>query len=252
MSVITESEIRKRLKKENLKELKELQVLKKDIVTPSAKSFLTEHNIELKYVDAIEKKQEKKEEKIVSPDYKYETIFGARLKEKPEYMTHLKGNILVFKDHSRIIFRGKIDALEAKILETQILCNKLGENLVVKDLQEILDFVRKILRCEVLEEEFVDFNLQGMTKEELREKSHYPEKYFGMPHFIPDYTMGEVVIALNILRTLTREVELSAFKAFKNEYGAVERVDIIRALNRLSSLFWIMMFKYRTMKYKQK
>ncbi|WP_027634024.1 ethanolamine utilization cobalamin adenosyltransferase [Clostridium hydrogeniformans] len=252
MSLITESELRKRLKKDNLKELKELQVLKKDIVTPSAKSFLTEHNIELKYVDVIEEKKDEKEEKVIIDEYKYETIFGAHLKEKPEHMTHLKGNTLVFKDHNRILFRGKVDTLESKILETQILCNKLGEALVIKDLQEILDFVRRILRCEVLEEELLEFNLQGMTKEELREKSHYPEKYFGMSHFTPDYTMGEVVIALNSLRTLTREVELSALKAFKNEYGMVERVDIIRALNRLSSLFWIMMFKYRTMKYKQK
>ena len=31
-------------------------------------------------------------------------------------MTHLRGNVLVFKDHPRIAFRGYIDLLEAEIL----------------------------------------------------------------------------------------------------------------------------------------
>ncbi len=36
---------------------------------------------------------------------------------------------------------------------------------------------------------------------------------------MPTYEMGEIVAALNILRTLTRETELSAYEAFKGEYG---------------------------------
>ncbi|MFH5796791.1 hypothetical protein ACHM2U_15430 [Clostridium perfringens] len=52
------------------------------------------------------------------------------------------------------------------------------------------------------------------------------------------------------MRTLTREVELAAYEAFKGEYGQVEREDLIKALNRLSSVFWIMIYKIRTNKYK--
>ena len=36
-------------------------------------------------------------------------------REKPEEMTHLRGNLLVKKTHPRIAFRGKLDSLEAAI-----------------------------------------------------------------------------------------------------------------------------------------
>ena len=54
---------------------------------------------------------------------------------------------------------------------------------------------------------------------------------------------------MNRLRTKARETELTAYRAFKTETGDVEREDIICVLNRLSSLFWIMMFKFLTGKY---
>ena len=36
--------------------------------------------------------------------------------EKPEHMTQLFGNKLVCKDHPRILFRGKLDALQADVV----------------------------------------------------------------------------------------------------------------------------------------
>lgn len=258
MALITESELRKLLKD---KDFKELKVLKGEIITPSAKSFLRDNNVELKYVDSKEEvKVESENKKVTTEDvhfkntekssaYKYKTLFGAELNNKPEYMTQLYGNILVFKDHKRILFRGKMDSLEGKILQTQILCLKLNHNKLVEDLQEILDFVRNLVKCEVLNESVREFSLQNMTPIDLREKSHYPEKYFGIGHFFPDCSMGEVVIELNSCRTFTREAELVAYEAFKGQSGEVNREDIIKGLNRLSSLFYIMMFKCRTGKY---
>lgn len=61
---------------------------------------------------------------------------------------------------------------------------------LVKDLQETLDFVRNIMRCEVLDEKLEDFTLLGLTPEELREQSHYPKKYFGIGHEFPRYWNG--------------------------------------------------------------
>lgn len=255
MSVLTENDLRKRLKDKDLNNVKEFEVLKGWIVTPSAKSFLIDHNIGLKYVDVLSDTMEetnKTEPTIKLEDnskYKYETIFGIKVDEKPEYMTQLYGNLLVFKDHRRIVLRGKLDSLEAKILEVQIVCHKLNLPKLVEALQEVLVFVRNLVRCEVLEEPVDEFFLQGMDAKDLREKSHHPQKYFGIGHEMPDYTMGEVVIALNAIRTQVRETELIAYKAFKDEYGDVKRNDIIKALNRLSSLFWIMIFKYRTGEY---
>ncbi len=263
MAVITESELRRRLKGKDFKEFKEFKVLKGEIITPSAKSFLIENNIVLKYIDSLEdsieeaevKKPIKKEFQLKNKEksviYKYKTLFGAELAEKPEHMTQLYGDLLVFKDHKRIILRGKMDSLEGKILEIQVLCSKLEHNKLVQDLQEVLDFIRKLVRCEVLDEPVGEFSLQNMTLADLREKSHHPQKYFGIGHFFPDYSMGEVVVELNSCRTLIRETELIAYEAFKGQYGEVDREDIITALNRLSSLFWIMMFKYRTGKYSE-
>ncbi len=71
--------------------------------------------------------------------------------------------------------RGKIDSLESEILKVQILCQKLDMPKLVKELQEVLDFVRNIMRCEVLDEKLDDFKLLGLTPQELREQSHYPK-----------------------------------------------------------------------------
>lgn len=253
MSVLTENELRKIIGK-NKNNITEFHIEKGQIITPSAKSYLSERNIELKYVDKLSqidnKLKENIEDIVKEKTYKYTTIFGAKLDEKPEHMTQLYGNLLVFKDHKRIIMRGKVDSLESKILDTQIICQKNGMPKLVKDLQEILDFVRNIMRCEVLEEKLQDFTLLGLTSDELREQSHNPKKYFGIGHEFPTYEMGEVVIAINSLRSTTREVELSAYEAFKGEYGQVEREDLIKALNRLSSVFWIIIYKIRIGKYK--
>ena len=249
MAVLTESEVRKKLSK-NSDNIREFYVQKNQIITPSAKSYLSQKNIEIKYVDNIENINKTKQDELVeNKKYKYISVFGAKLNEKPEHMTSLHGNLLVFKDHKRIILRGKIDSLESKIIQSQILCQKHNMSKLIKDLEEILNFVRNIMRCEVLEEKLKDFTLLGLSEHEIREQSHYPKKYFGIDHEFVSYKMGEIVVSINDLRSATREVELSAYQAFKGEYGEVERQDIIKALNRLSSLFWIMIYKIRTGKY---
>ena len=254
MGVLTENEVRRVIGKNRNEKMTEFCIQKGQLITPSAKSYLAEKNIILKYVDDLSSEnntiKEVVKEVIKEKTYKYTTVFGADLDEKPEHMTHLKGNLLVFKNHKRIVLRGKIDSLESKILESQILCQKNNMPKLTKDLQEILDFVRNIMRCEVLEEALGDFTLLGMTCKELREQSHNPKKYFGIGHEFPTYEMGEVAICINSIRSNTREVEIAAYEAFKGEYGQVEREDLIRALNRLSSVFWIMIYKVRTGKYK--
>lgn len=252
MSVLTENQIRKEMR-ENKGNITEYYIEKGQIITPLAKSYLAEKKIEIKYIDNISNEnnenKEAKKETVKEESYKYKTVFGANLNEKPEHMTHLNGNLLVFKDHKRIILRGKIDSLESKILEVQVLCNKKSLGKLVNELQETLEFVRNIMRCEVLEEKLDSFKLLGLSEKELREQSHNPKKYFGIGHEFPTYKMGEEVVLINSIRTSTREAELCAYEAFKGEYGEVEREDLIKALNRLSSVFWIMIYKIRTGQY---
>ncbi|MCD8499300.1 MAG: ATP-binding protein, partial [Clostridiales bacterium] len=46
---------------------------------------------------------------------------GSFYLEKPEHMTHLHGNVLVPKNHPRIVFRGKLDSLQAQIVLAQAI-----------------------------------------------------------------------------------------------------------------------------------
>ena len=196
-----------------------------DRLTSAARDFLRLERIEI-----LPAQQAK-------PDcYRLEN--GAIFLEKPEHMTHLQGNVLVNKTHPRILFRGKMDLLEAELmlcqLKLQDLCNELGE---------ILSFARHLLRCEILGEPVTQWRLLGLTPEELRKHSHFPQDHYGQPHFMPQYTDGEEILQLNRLRCLARQAELAAAKAFADENGKTDRADLLQALNRLSSAVYILMIR---------
>ena len=201
-----------------------------DRLTPSARDWLRNENVRiLRPQDA--------------PPKVYTTLSGGTLTGKPEHMTHLYGNVLVPKDHPRIAFRGMIDALEAEILLCQSTAAQEKHTELVRALQEILDFVRSLIRADVLGEPVAEVKLCGLDAQALREHSHHPEKYFGQPHFMPSYTDGPTLLQLNRVRTLVRQTELACYRAFSDRDGAVTREDLILALNRLSSLCWILMIR---------
>ena len=62
--------------------------------------------------------------------------------EKPEHMTHLRGDHLVYKDHPRIAFRGAIDSLEAEIIVLQTITEKQHLHTLTEDLEEIIKTIR--------------------------------------------------------------------------------------------------------------
>ena len=216
-----------------------------DVLTPSARSYLREKGVEVVYPRGrpSDGHQSGQEDRREGTGGGYRTLFGATLSEKPEHMTHLRGNVLVFKDHSRIAFRGWIDLLEAEILLAQLACQQYPK--LLEELEEVLAFVRRLIRCDVLGEPVGELKLCGYDAGQLREYSHYPEKHLGQPHFLPSYRDGTAMAAVNRLRTAVRQAELAAYAAFRSPDGAVEREDIIRAMNRLSSLMWILMIKLK-------
>lgn len=215
-----------------------------EVLTPGARDWLKEHKVEVVWPAG-------REEPGAAPAPKYQTLFGAALTEKPEHMTHLKGNILVFKDHPRIAFRGWIDLLEAEILLTQRTAAEAGHGRLAEELEEVLAFVRRYIRCDVLDEPVGEIRLCGYTAGQLREYSHYPEKHLGQPHFLPRYTDDPALLAVNRLRTVVRQTELAAYAAFRDADGNVTRGDMILGLNRLSSLMWIMMIKLKAGRYER-
>ena len=197
---------------------------KEDRLTPGARDFLSRERIEVLPGE------------LAKPE-EYRLPNGAVLKEKPEHMTHLHGNLLVPKTHPRIAFRGAMDTLEAELLLCQL---SAGEKLR-KDLGEILDLARMLIRCEVLGEPVKTGKLCGLTEDEQRSRSHRPQDYYGQPHFMPAVSDGEVILRLNRCRCGARAAELAAAAAFTDSDGNASRGDILRALNRMSSMIYILM-----------
>ena len=58
-------------------------------------------------------------------------------------------------------------------------------------------------------------------------------------------TDRETMLHLNRLRTVVRQTELAAYEAFHDRDGLATRPDLLRALNRMSSLVWIMMIRLK-------
>lgn len=169
---------------------------------------------------------------------RYRLLNGGFLEEKPEHMTHLNAQLLVPKNHSRILFRGKMDTLEAEL----ILCQQ-ADKALEKAVGEILALARQIIRCDVLEEKLQWDTLCGLTEQEQRRHSHFPQEYYGQPHFMPQAQDGPVIARLNRARCAAREAELSAVTAFSDREGNPTRVDLLQALNRMSSMLYILMVR---------
>ena len=200
---------------------------KGDQLTSSARDFLSRERIEIRPAEQA---------KIDV----YRLCGGGFVEEKPEHMTHLNGDVLVRKDHPRILFRGKMDTLDAEL----ILC-QLADGKLVTPVGEILTLARNIIRWEVLEEPVQEGKLCGLTEEEIRKRSHFPQDYYGQPHFMPSAGDGMVLARLNRARCAAREAELAAVKAFSDRDGNPTRVDILRCLNRMSSMLYLLMVQWK-------
>lgn len=237
MKVITESDLRMKYYKNNDSKI---YVQKGDFLTQTAKEYIRDKGLEI-VIEEDDSNYKVMGQEIIRKkgNCTYVDIEGNCYDEKPEHMTALNGNLLVPKSHPRIAFRGKMDTLQGKIIGAQIAAQKNNCFGVIDDLEEILAFARNILSCEV-KEEFVNIPvLLGLDSESLRNVSHNPKKYYGTNHYMPSYKMGETVVVLNSLRTIVRETELAAVNAFKNTDGTIGRLDLIKALNRISSAVYI-------------
>ena len=199
---------------------------KGDQLTSGARDFLTRERI------AILPAEQARPER-------FRLLSGGYVEEKPEHMTHLNGETLVPKTHPRIAFRGKMDELEAVLM----LCQLNGDPEWKKPLGEILGLARQILRCDVLEEPLIQEKLCGLTEQEQRVRSHRPQEFYGQPHFMPEVSDGPGVLWLNRARTAARSAELAAVAAWTDRDGKLTREDIPRALNRMSSMLYILMIR---------
>ncbi|WP_297596719.1 ethanolamine utilization protein [uncultured Cetobacterium sp.] len=239
--VLTEEKLKIMYKQ---KKMDILEVDEGTILTPSARQFLSEKGIEL--VNVQEKlSNEIQEEKVIQEvKSKYKGINGELYMDKPEYMTQIYGNVLVKKDNKRIVLRGKIDSLQAKWLVLSKGLESCKNANLIKDLESVEKFIKKILVSEVLGEALGELDILGNSLDQIKEISHNPNKFFKRGHlFEISKKDDEIILKLNEVRTYSREVEISAIEAFVKENGVVERKDLLTALNRMSSVIYIMMLK---------
>lgn len=197
---------------------------KGDQLTSDARDYLTRERVEILPAEQARPQR-------------WKLLGGGYMEEKPEHMTHLNGDTLVPKTHPRIAFRGAVDTLEAELLLCQAQLPHLAE-----PLGEILQLIRDLLRCEVLETPIQLTGLCGLTEEQLRKHSHFPQDYYGQPHFMPQVSDGMDILRLNRLRCSVRALELTAQKALP------DRQDILQALNRTSSMVYLLMIREKAKK----
>ena len=196
---------------------------KGDQLTPGARDWLRQERIEI-----LPGEQARPE--------RYRLAGGGYMEEKPEHMTHLNAQVLVSKLHPRILFRGAMDTLEAELILAQLAAPEMAAQL-----GEVLELARNLIRCDVLEEPVQTARLCGLTEAEQRERSHRPQDFYGQAHFMPSASDGMAIARLNRTRCAAREAELAAVAAFADREGNPTRVDILRALNRMSSMLYILM-----------
>ena len=179
---------------------------KTDTLTPSARDYLRRERIEI-----LPPEQAKPQV--------WKLLNGGFCESKPEAMTHLNGDTLVPKNHPRIRFRGAIDTLEAELL----LCGSAAS--------EVLSLTRRLIRCDVLNEPVGDITLYGLSEAEQRKRSHFPQEFYGIPHFMPDFSDSPQLLQLNQARCAARTAELAAVDAFTDPDGIPLRPDILQAMN---------------------
>ena len=234
MRIITEMELRDAFKIEPFTEYSLPAGVK---LTPAARQFLTERRIEIS------------EEGIPTP--KSQRTIPVPAGEKPEECTHLNGQELVPKCHPKIRFRGLVDSLYAALAELELLAGEKGMPVLTEETRILRKYSGQIQKAEVTGQllPFIDF--YGWSPEEIRNRSHYPQKYYGVGHFRAHPKNGMMMIRLNQMRTRIRELEVVAVEVYGPKVEGGGRSDLVLALNRLSSVIYIMMCRLKANDYER-
>ena len=184
-------------------------------LTPAAQDYCRERDITVEFNQAAQQSV------VVPGKIQQHSV-------KPEHMTHLNGSELVPKTDPHIALRGKLDSLQALMLQGIAQASELGRQECADGLRECFDLAQAIMAAEVTEMPLPPPELFGLDSAGLRRASH--ERYV-----VPHAGSGGFCLALNYLRTQVRETELAAC--------AIGRLDLIEALNRMSSAVYLLFMK---------
>ena len=145
--------------------------------------------------------------------------------------------------------RGKLDLLQGLVLDAQRIADAEGASGLVGDLEEVMQLLRAMVGCEVMDKPLPEVKLLGMSPTEIRSASHNTHKLYGVPFMYPSIHQGEVVARMYQCRATAREAELACYEAFPtpvppDPQNGGERGDLKAALNILSSALYVMQCKF--------
>ncbi len=245
MQIITEEAVRQLIYKQKCTEL---VVAPEDFISTEANRYIREMGLKVVMTGAQTEKPAPEVNNDIHPvglNGKKPSFTDAFTRqvyaEKPEHMTHLYAAVLVPKNHPRIMLRGKLDSFEAELVLAMVRAKATGQKQLVADLNELLVSARRILAAEVTGRPLEEQPFLGMDSAGLREASHNPQERFKRGHILPSEALSLTGATLNLFRARVREIELAAMVAFSRG-DKIERPDIIKVLNRMSSACYVMMF----------
>lgn len=216
-------------------------------LTPSARELLESRHLRVKFLDRQGRLFVEDDEQtpqpvhvLTSSDHPPQAcceLCHQPVGKKPDTLTHLTADTLVAKNDPRLAFRAVLDSTIALTVWLQI---ELAEPWQPW-LTDIRSRLGNIMRADALEEPLAAQSIAGFSEAQLHRLSHQPLRYLGHDHLVPEARHGRDVALLNLLRGKVREAEVTAAQVFITPQFAVQRADILQALNRLSSAVYVMM-----------
>ena len=238
MPILTETELRDRIRRPRpgLKVVVEPGTR----FSPAARDFIAQWGLKIVEGDVEGEEVEEAPLSDETPAWDKPVTFPVRPVElsgpKPEHMTQVDAEHFAPKNTPRIRFRGKMDSVHGLTQLTAARARSFRLDELARHLDTLAAFCREIVSAEYNEREVAEIQLAGLDAAALRYATHHPQEVLGIPHLTPGPTDHEILHWLNYLRTQVREAELTALDAFAPppDYKPT-RLDLIRALNRLSS-----------------
>ena len=157
-----------------------------------------------------------------------------------EFYTALNFNERVLKSDLRIKFRGELDYLNAVIILMQ---SENPDNEKFKNsLEEVRRVITRLQKSLTANKNYGELNIFGLDEDAIHELTHNHER--GYILFTAE--MGKTAAEVNLLRTLIRQVEITACEAFINT-----DFDYAHVLNRLSSAVYNLIYEFLPAGYKK-
>ena len=154
MKVITEMVLRNELKGE----CPPVYYVPKDkLLSPAAKEYLNQLKIKVEFGEppaapapaASNNKGSAISDTPAGAKY-VDELTGAFYVKKPEYMCQLFGNRLVYKNHPRIAFRGKLDSMSSTVVQVQAeIAATNGPQKLIDDLSAQMAAAARALKFEL-------------------------------------------------------------------------------------------------------